>query len=296
MAAPTIDGRMICASNWASAVLQTGPLPPLAPYDSGCGLTGTITGFATGSNRIDAAFVGIGEDGVVLAFRGTLPPTSPDKKQTLDDWLHDLEAVLVAGDKLPGRVHHGFLDALDALWPAISDAVAVQMTASSKKHLCITGHSKGGALAHMAAARFAQSTMVNGSDISVRTFEGAHPGDQAFADGYQRLVQDVIRYEFQDDLVPHMPPSIMVRRLFKAEPFFKPILPIDSSVDYAPAGRLQFIDWSGRIRNESTLLSTERLFHLAEKLATLNFSTIVGDHSIKLGSGCMNEVCPTGVP
>jgi len=296
MTAPTTDGRMICASNWAYAITQTGPVPPLAPYDSGCGLTGTISGFATGSNRIDAALVGSGEDGVVLAFRGTLPPTSSDQKQVLDDWLHDLEAVLVAGDKLPGRVHQGFLGALDALWPEISAEVTKQMTASPKKHLCITGHSKGGAVAHLAAARFAQSAMVNGADISVRTFEGAHPGDQAFADGYQQLVQDVIRYEYQDDLVPHMPPSILVRRLFKAEPFFKPLLPIDSSVDYAPAGRLQFIDWSGAIRIESTVLSTERFFHLATKLAALKFEAIVGDHSIKLGSGCMNAVCPTGVP
>jgi hypothetical protein len=290
-----LDERMICASNWAYAILNAGAMPALAPFDVTCALAGpTVSGFATGSSRIDAAFIGTGPDGVVLAFRGTLPPRSPDHKQTLEDWLNDLEAVLVVGDKLPGRVHHGFLEALDALWPNVSEAVAQQMAASPLKHLTITGHSKGGAMAHLAAARFALSTVVHGSDITVRTFEGAHPGDQTFADGYQRLVPDAIRYEFQDDLVPHMPPSIMVRHLFKAEPFFKPLMAIDSGVDYAPAGRLQFIDWSGNVQAQSTVLSTERLFRLSKKLATLDFETIVSDHSIGITSGCLKAVWPAG--
>jgi hypothetical protein len=232
---------------------------------------------------------------VVLAFRGTLPPDSPNLQQTLDDWLHDLEAVLVVGDGLPGAVHQGFLGALDALWPQVSAEVGRQMAVAPVKRLCITGHSKGGAVAHLAAARFAPSAAVHGADISVRTFEGAHPGNQSFADGYQRLVQDVIRYEFQDDLVPHLPPSIVVRRLFKAEPFFKPLMAIDANVDYAPAGRLQFIDWSGQLRDDSTLLGTERFFRLAGKMAAFDFATVVEDHAIACGSGCMKALCPVGV-
>jgi Lipase (class 3) len=289
-----IDVRMICASNWAYAVLVGGEVPPLVPFEVESALAKPVVGFATGSSRIDAAFIGSGPDGVVLSFRGTLPPSSPDHMQTLQDWLSDLEAVLVVGDKLPGRVHQGFLGALDALWPDVSTAVAQRMAESPVKHLTITGHSKGGAMAHLAAARFALSSIVHGSDITVRTFEGAHSGDQAFADGYQRLVPDAIRYEYQDDLVPHLPPSIMVRQLFKAEPFFKPLMAIDSGVDYAPAGRLQFIDWNGDIREQSTMLSTERFFNLSKKLATLDFATIVTDHSIGVSSGCLKAVWPEG--
>jgi Lipase (class 3) len=292
-----IDVCMICASNWAYAIEVGGDVPSLTPFEEACGLVKPVTGFATGSSRIDAALIGTGPAGVVLSFRGTLPPfRSTDHKQTLEDWLNDLEAVLVVGDKLPGRVHHGFLGGLDALWPDVSSAVAQQMAASPVKHLTITGHSKGGAMAHLAAARFALSTVVHGSDITVRTFEGAHPGDQTFADGYQRLVPDVVRYEFQDDLVPHLPPSIMVRQLFKREPFFQPLMAIDSGVDYAPAGRLQFIDWSGKIQDQSTMLSTERFFRLSKRLAALDFVGIVGDHSIGIGSGCLTAVCPEGFP
>jgi hypothetical protein len=85
MAAPTVDGRMICASKWAYAVSVPGPVGALEPYFSGSGLQGQIVGFTTGSSRIDAALVGTGPDWVVLAFRGTLPPTSPDHEQTLKD-------------------------------------------------------------------------------------------------------------------------------------------------------------------------------------------------------------------
>lgn len=294
MIALTIDGRMLCASKWAYAVSQEGPVGAMAPYDIGCGLQGVV-GFATGSSLIDAAFVGTGQDGVVLAFRGTLPPADPDRERTISDWLNNLEVELVEGDKLPGLVHHGFLGALDALWPAVCDEFVKQMAASPVKHLCITGHSKGGSVAHLAAARFALSSIMHGSDITVRTFEGAHPGDASFADGYQRLVSDVIRYEFQDDLVPHVPPSIMFRHLFAAEPLFAPLMAADDRVDYAPAGTLKFIDWDGEVQGASTLLSTERLFHLSKLVATggpEGFAKIVGDHSIDTASGVMRAICP----
>ncbi len=294
MTASTLDARLICASNWAYAVAGAGNVAPLPPYDSASGLSGPVSAFATGSRRIDAALVGSGPDGVVVAFRGTLPPASADHRQTLDDWLHDLEVALVSGDKLPGRVHHGFLGALDALWPDVAMDVSRRLADSPVKRLAITGHSKGGSVAHLAAARFALSALVHGSDICVRTFEGAHPGDRAFADGYRRLVPDVVRYEFQDDLVPHLPPSLIARRLFEAEPFFAPLMKIDDSVDYAPAGRLQFVDWNGKISDESTLLTTERLFRLSERLATFGFQKIVHDHSIDADSGCLRAVWPGG--
>ena len=296
MTAPTPECRFLCASKYAYAISAPGLLPEFGPYDAGAGL-GSVVGFATGSSRIDAALVGTSStDGVVLAFRGTLPPGgSPDKKQVLKDWLNDCEVALVVGNQLPGRVHHGFVGALDALWNDVASEVERQLKASAVKRLCVTGHSKGGAMAHLAAARFAVSGIVHGTDITVRTFEGAHPGDQAFADSYERQVVDVVRFEYADDLVPHVPPSLLFRQLFKTEEVFERLIEIDNSVDYAPAGVLRFIDWSGAIQSASTLLSAKRLAHLAEKLATGAFDEIVHDHSIDCGSGAMKAVCPVGV-
>ena len=68
---------------------------------------------------------------------------------------------------------------------------------------------------------------------------------------------------------------------------------IDDRVDYAPAGVLKFIDWSGVFRDASTLLSTERLFHLSQALATGAFAKIVGDHAIDCASGTFRAVCPS---
>ncbi len=96
--------------------------------------------------------VGETETEIIVAFRGTLPPTSnsPDQRQVLLDWLGDLDAFLVAGADLPGLVHQGFLGALDALWPDVANAI------TPGKTLYFTGHSKGGAIANLAAARHQQ--------------------------------------------------------------------------------------------------------------------------------------------
>lgn len=290
----SVGQQLIRASNLAYAIEVAGDVPELAPYFAGCSLISPIAGFVTGSDHIDAAFVGSGQGVVVVAFRGTLPINASDQKQSLRDWLNNLEDILVTGEDLPGRVHQGFLRSIDGLWPALLDAVIKGLAQNPAARLLLTGHSKGGAAAHLAAARFAKSAVVNGSNITVRTFEGAHPGDQTFAEEYSRLVSDAIRYEYQDDLVPHLPPSVMLRHLFKGEELFDSLRAADNAVPYAPAGRLQFIDWDGKLRDQSTLLSTERLFNLSKKLVDCKFDEIVEDHSIRDSSGCLRAIWPDG--
>ena len=290
----SVDTQLICASNLAYAIEVAGNVPELAPYFAGCSLISPIAGFVAGSGHIDAAFVGTGPDVVVVAFRGTLPIDSSDTKKSLRDWLNNLEDILVPGENLPGRVHQGFLRSIDGLWPDLLAAVKKGFDQNPRARLLVTGHSKGGAAAHLAAARFAKSGAVNGANITVRSFEGAHPGDQAFADGYGQLVPDVIRYEYQDDLVPHLPPSILVRHLFKNVDLFSALRAADNAVDYAPAGRLQFIDWEGTMRDQSLPLSTERFFHLSQKLTGGKFGEIVEDHSIRNSSGCLRVIWPDG--
>ncbi|UBM09376.1 lipase family protein [Cupriavidus metallidurans] len=280
---PDSEVFLLQACESAYAVETNGDLQlPLSDVKT-IGLINTVQGFATGSRYIDAAFVGTVPNGVLLAFRGTLPPghhnaeNEHHAKQIASDWLHDCEAALVIGDKLPGRVHQGFLGALDALWPSIWAAVAKRLAPATRLYIC--GHSKGGAVAHLAAARFALSTIVHGSDITVRTFEGAHSGDQAFVQGYRRMVSDVTRYECRDDLIPHLPPSLMFRHLFQEADFFKSLMAIDNRVDYAPAGDLKFLDWNNTIQEQTVILSTERLAHMAKAIAG-DFKAIVASHSL----------------
>jgi hypothetical protein len=70
------------------------------------------------------------EDGaMILAFRGT---------ESLQDWMSDIDLHLVSGPS--GRVHEGFLCALNTIWRTLwrflNDACA------RPAHLWITGHSR----------------------------------------------------------------------------------------------------------------------------------------------------------
>ena len=61
-------------------------------------------------DEINACLVGKNPEGIIVAFRGTLPPGTPD---SLPDWLQDFFAEPISYNGLPGKVHSGFLDAVN---------------------------------------------------------------------------------------------------------------------------------------------------------------------------------------
>ena len=67
------------------------------------------------SDDINAGLVGTSEDGIIVAFRGTLG-IDFKKVQTLLDWLNNFNAEPVAVDGLKGKVHKGFYDSVQSLW------------------------------------------------------------------------------------------------------------------------------------------------------------------------------------
>lgn len=79
--------------------------------------------------------------GDVIAFRGTEP-------ENVADWLRDFDCV-PAWDHDIGWCHRGFLDGARALWRLID--------VTDMSSLMITGHSMGGALALLTAARLIAS-------------------------------------------------------------------------------------------------------------------------------------------
>ncbi len=142
---------------------------------------------------------------VVLTFRGTLTQREP---ATILDWINDMHADLVVADGLPGRVHAGFLASLNDLWPGVFAALESPSLPDTggqksplpwKKSLIVTGHSKGGALAILAAARLLALQPF------VMTFAAPMTGDLDFAAHYPDAI-DVLRYEAAGDIVPHLPP------------------------------------------------------------------------------------------
>ena len=83
-------------------------------------------------------------DCIIVAFRGT-------DAGELADWKTNLQHTPAAGPF--GLVHSGYLAAVDLLWPRLAESL--QRMRENNQTLLLTGHSMGGALAVVAAAKFA---------------------------------------------------------------------------------------------------------------------------------------------
>ena len=161
-----------------------------------------------GSGQIDRALVGRIPEGIVLAFRGTLPPTSKTHPplEVFLDWANDADLLPLENKTYPGCVHRGFAGSLDRLWPKIEAAIrSLLQPEKANNRLFVTGHSKGGALANLAAWR-ALDIHELASPIRVMTIAAARAGNQAFRTGYESHggIQ-CLRYESTFDAVPYLP-------------------------------------------------------------------------------------------
>jgi hypothetical protein len=159
----------------------------------------------------------------ILAFRGTEPANAIN-------WLTSADT---AARSFHGRgaVHHGFHTNVEALWgyieAAIRDAVLgkappVENGAASDRtprlepleHLYVTGHSLGGAMALLAAAKIFRDenyAQWRGLIRGVYTFGQPQVGDAEFAASCSDLAAIVYRHEYRHDVVPVLPPSSVAR-------------------------------------------------------------------------------------
>jgi hypothetical protein len=295
MPAPTLEGRLLCACGSAYAIV--GDEPALAPdpenvYLAGAGFVQPPTVVVGGPDKIDGCLVGQIADGIVLAFRGTLS-FDIHRIPSLEDWVNDFNAEFTPAAGFPGFVHSGFLKALQALLPGIADAIANQrIGALADKPVLITGHSKGGAMAGLMAW---QLQGVQGIPVKVITFAGAKPGTAAFRTAYDDQI-DHTRYEYNNDIVPHLPPSqdgflnvltslpVVVVRFTGLRRF-----------DYEQVGVLRFIDENRQLHDESPTLRAKRNLWLAEEIISGRIAQVFADHAIACGSGYMSAAAPTGV-
>lgn len=172
--------------------------------------------------EIDLALVGRVKEGVVVAFRGSLPPFignsgnygAEDGWAVVLDWLNDGLSVCVQDPAYPGGVHLGFSDSIRRLWedtaegaPGVRSAIGMQLAQGAREHLFLTGHSKGGALANLAAYRAATTGAWGAIPVSVATIAAARAGNGSFARAYAATRIACLRYEMPSDLVPHLPPG-----------------------------------------------------------------------------------------
>jgi hypothetical protein len=117
------------------------------------------------------AFIAGGEELIVIAFRGTEINLADI---ITDAWAQPIEL----SGKVPGRVHGGFGMTCSALWPDLLTKLTALRTQFPRARIWLTGHSLGGGLATMAAARliFDEKVEVQG----VLTFGTSVTGDEIF--------------------------------------------------------------------------------------------------------------------
>jgi hypothetical protein len=288
----SLTGRLLCAAQQTYEIRTTGVTPPSPPTPAPppstlVGFVNPPPCFVDGVDGINAGLVGSTDTEIIVAFRGTEPFDSPDRGQMILDWLNDADAALVAEPGMPGLVHQGFRDALDSVWAAMWPQIQALTAANPKAPLYITGHSKGGAMAPLAAMR----CQAAGLNPYVCTFAAARCGDQAFADGYNAAVTHSVRYEYQDDIVPHLPPEDALIELFKKIPFLAQTAS-GLTTGYASVGDLCFINWSDQVVGDSSVLEFDRLLNLSKLLVTGGFEKVIDDHSIAPGSGYASVICP----
>jgi hypothetical protein len=295
MPAPTLDGRLLCACGCAYEITQDGTLQinPADLYSPGAGFLAPPATFVGGPDLIDACLVGATPDGVVLAFRGTLP-LDLDNPPTVLDWLDDFNAEPVAAGGFPGLIHRGFSESLGFLWDrALAEVMRRRIGAAAAQPVLVTGHSKGGAMAALAAWKLLNEAKV---PVKVVTFAAARSGDHAFASAYNGGAIAHTRYEYADDIVPHLPPDEggfldVLASLPIIGARFKEL----SRFNYQSVGTLRYIDANGRFVATTALLPLERTLSLGTQIIRLHFHQIATDHSIACGGGYMTAVCPADV-
>ncbi len=156
---------------------------------------GFSTEFINGPSTDTQLFIAHNASTVVIVFRGT---------ENIKDWLTD--AGIEFRMTVHGRVHKGFDKALDSVWRQITETLErVQQNAQS---LWITGHSLGGAVAVLAAARFSLDIdqdlykPING----LYTFGQPRVGDRDFVKALDNEVKlRYFRFVNDNDLVPRVP-------------------------------------------------------------------------------------------
>jgi Lipase (class 3) len=281
---------MLAACGCSYGIDEDGSFSALQPYFDASGLQTGPSVIAGGPDKVNACLVGQNADGVVIAFRGTLPPDLHDVASLLD-WMQDFDAVPISVTGMPGRLHDGFWRSLDTIWNGVLAAVN-QWRGSSGLPIYVTGHSKGGGLAHLAAMRLRANGL---NPTEIYTYAAPRVGNGDFADAYNAAVS-AFRYEYTEDIVPHLPPTAALVNALAHIPVIGERFASIPAWEYADVGTLRFIDWNNRVVGDSELLSAERVARLGLLIVQGRCSQIASDHDHTCGSGYMSVVCPGACP
>ncbi len=260
------------------------------------------------ADNINACLLGQNSDGIIVAFRGTLPPDL-HSALSLHDWLLDFfdvpKTVSTGPGKVPGQVHCGFYDAVACIIESIAKGIRI-LDPGLTIPVYVTGHSKGGAMASIGAYILSQGYGIPIQQVV--TFASPRPGDSGFKAGYETVIPNQIRYENYGDLVPLLPPSNtpvdLIASILGHIPVFGPDIAKAfndaKDWDYGPVGALEFIESSTKNYQITPNVSLDvQVFDVLDEIGrdafAGNFTSIGDAHTLACGYGYMHGVCPTGV-
>ncbi|MET8543976.1 lipase family protein [Kitasatospora sp. NPDC004799] len=144
------------------------------------------------------AYTMAGDHMIVTAFRGTEPAQ-------IRDWLTDSTTPPWPGPARTGYVHYGFAEALESIFPDVAKAIADLRT--NDQTVWFTGHSLGGALAMLVAARLDLEDPRLAAD-GVYTFGQPRTCDRLLAAAYDKALKGrTFRFVHGNDIVPELPPE-----------------------------------------------------------------------------------------
>ena len=240
--------------------------------------------------QIEACLIGRTDSEIIVAFRGTLPPAK--NWDSFFDWLEDAFAEPVSNINLPGKVHYGFLFALLQIAEPVIQAIQHYLNDHPGLPIYITGHSKGGGMAPIAAMYFKNAYGMT-ADQTI-TFAGPKPGDGDFCNAYNTAFPNDIRYENYLDIVPMLPPSDAFISLLSSIPFLpaklKKLLKEAGKWDYETVGTLRYIDSSGNV-NPSPPSDTKRFIEIVGEIVKGDISQIADAHHASCGFRYMEGTC-----
>ena len=295
-----LNYRLLCASGCAYDIAPGAcAYTPDLVFSPSVSYTSAPQSICSGIDSLNACLVGENADGIIVAFRGTLPLSVKDPESLLD-WLQDFFDVPKAAPNVPGEVHSGFYDATMSIITGVAAAVQ-NLNPGPAKKIFVTGHSLGGAMASIGAYILSQT--YHCPIQQVVTFASPRPGDFAFQTGYEAVINNHVRYENYQDLVPLLPPSASfidaavavlallphigndLARLFKSA----------EGWNYVPVGSQQFIE-----ADKHTIVSNEPVGsqtwdvvkEFGEDVRELDFSSFAAAHTISPGGGYYRALSP----
>jgi len=183
------------------------------------------------------------QDDCVIVCRGTEPNEWNDVKA-------DANAVTVLAETI-GRVHSGFKQEVDDLWPVLERALA-----ENRLPLWFAGHSLGAAMATICAAR-CKVSKISSDPEALFTYGSPRVGARAYVD-HPKLIH--FRWVNNNDIVTRVPPTWW---------------------GYRHGGREMYIDCRGRVRMIKGWRRTiDRVRGFLRGLTRLNIDHF-SDHSIE---------------